>query len=302
MKQFSLQQYAAFSTAFIIMHKRSDSQIIYTDIDPDITLYFHETAYLDIDNNGVFDFAFLNGYSQFYTETSLGSPGAYITRNVQWVGPYSNDDNKIAGSYESFTAPYGGSYNRYYPYALSVNDHIDDYLDFQDWGFQRMAFKSYLSGDFQHYGGNWYLKGIDVYNDYLGIKFLDSDGENHFGWIRCSVTDSAEVLIIKDYAYEMQIDVGIKAGDTSTYVDVSMEEMSKLNCTIYSFGNTVYVTMPEIFTKAELRIYDLLRKEIYFTEIKQNQISIPLKVMSDIYFVQIVAEEGKSVKKIYLQN
>ncbi|MBK9454600.1 MAG: LysM peptidoglycan-binding domain-containing protein [Bacteroidetes bacterium] len=41
-----------------------------------------------------------------------------------------------------------------------------------------------------------------------------------YGWIRCSVIDSGRTLIIHDYAYELQPNYPIIAGDTVSYVDI----------------------------------------------------------------------------------
>ena len=53
-----LNNYAAFATAFLFTHN-INAEIVYTDIEPDVTLdnddYFYE---IDIDNEGVNDFQF----------------------------------------------------------------------------------------------------------------------------------------------------------------------------------------------------------------------------------------------------
>lgn len=250
-----------------------------------------------MDNNGIHDFAFLRAYSQFTVETYSGSPGASYTRTVIWAGWNDTTENEIAGSYN--IGPFG-SWTRYYPYALEVGDLIKkggfDGLSFQNWGFQRMAFKSDRLGEFFNSGGHWYP---EVTDHYLVVKFIDADENFHYGWIRCSVIDSGEVLIIKDYAYEAEPDEKIYAGDTANYVGV--DELNTLVANVYSFNNTVFIYLGnEIYYKVDIHIYDLLGKEIYFNSTNKKYNAIELNEAKGIYIIQLISGEKEISKKLFL--
>ena len=72
---FKLSAYATFAASFLSIHK-TEAQVIYTDIDPDI-IYDEklEGGGLDIDANGTIDFVFLNSSFTFYDYIFLSFSG-----------------------------------------------------------------------------------------------------------------------------------------------------------------------------------------------------------------------------------
>ena len=284
-----LNEYALLAASFLCLKYDLQGQVIYTDIEPDILLdEYEEVGFVDMDNNGDLDFGFENGFSSFTVSTSLDVD--YIKRNVQWVGWYGTSANEIAGY--SNIGPFG-SFTRYYPYAFNSGEIIKEGIggaNFQNWGLQRMAFKSYRNDIFWRYGGSWYP---EVSDKYLGVKFLHEDGEIHFGWIRCSVIDSCEGMIIKDYAYETipekKIIAGDKVGDTT---NVSIENQNNLIANIFSDNLTVYINLSEIFPNLIVSIYDITGKLIIIERIEGDNKHIKMKTPG-IYIVNLVSEEKK---------
>ncbi len=189
-----LAQYASLSIAFIAINE-ADAQVAYSDIDPDIILDSDfDDAGIDMDSNGVYDFAFTN---QSFTVEDF-TLGTLLFQKIL-AGPYVIE-NAIAGTSNYIFTAYGTVY-RFYPYALEDSIPVNNYLSFQNWGFQRMAFKTYFEdGTLWDKGGNWYPEVLD---HYLGMRFIDTAGCNHYGWIRCDVKDEGRTLVIKDYAYEV---------------------------------------------------------------------------------------------------
>jgi hypothetical protein len=134
-----------------------------------------------------------------------------------------------------------------------------------------MALKTYFieTGGFID-GGNWFPEVLD---HYLGVRFIDTAGLNHYGWIRCDVKDEGRTLIIKDYAYELQPDSSIVAGqydsiytpdtiDDSTIVDVFNLQINDIF--IYSFDSKIYIHfLNEITEPAQVTVYDITGKEVY---------------------------------------
>ncbi len=52
----------------------------------------------------------------------------------------------------------------------------------------------------------------NVTDAYIGLSF-PTGGNTHYGWIRVDVNNAAKTFLVKDWAYESQPGVGIKAGD-----------------------------------------------------------------------------------------
>jgi hypothetical protein len=63
------------------------------------------------------------------------------------------------------------------------------------------------------------VKGLwsNVSNRYLGVRFKDSEGATHYGWVRLTVSDTRRPITatITGYAYETTADQPIKAGQLS---------------------------------------------------------------------------------------
>src|SRR5437868_7444536 len=117
---------------FMFCSEFSNAEAIYTDLEPDIEIQFEgQTAFVDIDNDGLLDFGFLKT-SNTYT-TSINSLVRYLREF--WVGPYI-ETNEIAGAMFTHGAGYGTDY---YPYALPFGNIINNDLPFQNWGFQDLG-------------------------------------------------------------------------------------------------------------------------------------------------------------------
>ena len=292
-RTFSLKEYSGLATAFLFINANTNAQVIYTDIDPDIELNLDgQSAGVDMDNNGTIDFAFLK--VSFSFTTFWGSSD--ITVYVQGIlaGPYGISLNAIAGTYTQQSEAGGVYYN---PYALNPGNVISGELSFQNNGFQTLAFEARRSnGGLFGAGGNWHP---DVENRFLGVKFIDNDDCYHFGWIRCTVADTSNIIIIKDYAYEVTCEHPIVAGDTTSYVGIT-DGKNNLNLNVYSFGSTVYIKINEKLTNESMHVYNLEGREIYSGELQNQFTEIKLAAPKGIYFVEIISDEGKLTKKLYL--
>lgn len=195
--------------------------------------------------------------------------------------------NEIAAEAVYFSAYYGGGFSRYYPFALATNNLISENLEFEDWLYQRMAFKSYRNNNFDSIfasGGYWFP---NVSEQFLGVRFQDNEEQIHYGWIRCSVIDSAEGLIIHDYAYETEINHPIAAGSLESYVDIQNMTANNLNFNVYSFNKTIYIISDKISSDCTFVIYDINGKILNSGLVNAKQIQTTLKNFTGTCVVQI---------------
>jgi len=301
-KRFKLLEYASMA-ACVLSVKTLGAQAIYTDLDPDVVVEMDpEVLNIDMNGDGVLDFAFLN---EIYTiETSVFSePQSYIERI--WAGP-KNPNNAVAGSLNQFTLSYGGASTYYYPYALPQDMPINGALEFQNDGYQRMASRNFTYnfpslGWGLETGGNWYP---EISDHYLGVRFLDTLGCNHYGWIRCDVLDEGRVLVVKDYAYETKCDTGILAGDTigDTTVIVNIENNLLEKAKIWSASNNVNIQLSPETLPVVCEIFNLAGECIYRESINNTTTEINLSIKSkSIYIVSLTNVKGqKTERKIIL--
>lgn len=289
-----LSAYSLFTSVNLLMFTSVKGEVILTDIDPDTILdQGAEFCALDIDNNNTLDFAFLNTSATTY-DLTLG----YISLQSLLVGPYVIS-NALAGiSHYYFYS--GGS--RFLPFALASGEIIGPDLSWQMIGIQYLAWETYRGGYDDHCNHcDWANDTlIETTDHYLGIRFSDSDGNRHYGWVRCDVKDYGHILVIKDYAYETEINQPISAGSKTTYHNIYS---STLSGDMYSSGNVVYINIssrPELeFT---FNVYDMTGKLVY-TEILQNAIcNVPLAVSNGVYLMEIHCDKCYLNKTMFIKR
>ena len=297
-RSFTLKEYSGFATAFLFINANMNAQVIYTDIDPDIELQFDgETANINIDNYGGNEFRFLKTSIESYYFSSASTPAHYRSRSGIWLEGLGSIQNAIAGG--SSTNGAGGASN-YLPYDLLNGEIIDSSLSFHFDGWQALVLARIRIGIDDNWGsffGNWFF---DPQNKYVGVTFIGEDECLHYGWIRCSMLDTANKLIIHDYAYESKCNTGIVAGDTIGDTTVGIGDINNLDAVVYSFGKSVFVKLNGALNNAELHVYNLEGKEIYRNELQDQFSEIKVNASKGIYLVEIITDEGRFTKKVYL--
>lgn len=298
----TLLHYASMA-ACVLSAKTLAAQAVYTDLDPDVVVEMDpEILNIDMNSDGVLDFAFMNEIYTIFTFDS--EPQSY--RERIWAGP-KNPDNAVAGSLNQFTLSYGGLSTYYYPFALAYNSPINESLEFQNAGYQRIASRTYFWSIFletwdQREGGNWYP---EITDHYLGVRFLDTAGCNHYGWIRCDVSEEGRVLVVKDYAYETKCDTPILAGDTigDTTVIVDIETPIIDHFLIWSSGFTIHILTDKMDHPAYCAVVNSTGQLVHKGIIDQLHSEINLNHPSTgIYFVKLVDRNGiVIVRKIALK-
>ena len=171
-----LGQYGSLALAITGLTE-ANSQVVYTDVNPDYSGSLGSSYAIDFDNDGTDDITFVN-YASYFSFYAL------------YANPTGT--NEILGSISGgFT----------YPFALNSGDTISS-------GAGSFFDNSYINSmNWWGSDGNW----IGVTDKYLGVKF-DISGQTHFGWIRLDVSANS-TFIVKDYAYESTPNTLILAGD-----------------------------------------------------------------------------------------
>ena len=294
-QKFNIKEYSLFASSILLLHPTLDAEVIYTDIDPDVVLqYDDEVAGIDMDNNGSIDFAFLKNVDSWIYVSSLSIYSATFTLNQIWVGPYYYQ-NEVACAFQTWS----GS-TILWPYDLPAGQLIGNSVSFQNYGYLLMAAKLWvMSGSLSELydeGGAWWPVKED---EYIGVHFTDEDDNYHYGWIRCSVLDSAEVLVIKDYAYETEPDHSIRAGDTISYVGINNMNTA-INASIYSFNKSIYIHTDNIHD-IQLIICDLTGKQLISKDLQAESEIINMdNYPIGIYLVTLLKDNKRLDKKVMI--
>lgn len=295
--KFTLQQYSCLAGVLLLIHTNAEAEAIYSDLEPDIEIQFDgETFNINIDSYGGNDFRFLKTSMESYYFSSASTPAHYRSRRGLWVGAIGTSQNELVGVY----ATNGGDPTTYFAYKLNSGYLIYDALSFQNANSQVMAvarIRIEIDEDWYVFTGGW---AFDPQNKYIGVRFIGQDECLHYGWIRCSMLDTANKLIIHDYAYESKCNTGIVAGDTIGDTTVGIGDINNLDAVVYSFGKSVFVKLNGALNNAELHVYNLEGKEIYRNELQDQFSEIKVNASKGIYLVEIITDEGRFTKKVYL--
>ena len=181
-----LTSYSGLATAAILASKSSEAQILYTDVNPDDTVYVVGNYSLDLNNDGTSDFEFnlthLQGTNPGNVLRVVGNSSNSITRDlINFPGMF---DGYAYADIVLYGNPIGGT-NAFFSQEILVSH--------------------YTSGnDF----GNW----LNVQDQYMGLKII-ANSNTYYGWARLSVPGAANYMVVNDYAIDTVADEVIKAGD-----------------------------------------------------------------------------------------
>ncbi len=262
-----LTRYGALSVAICGINE-ANSQIIYTDVNPDeggVSV----TSFIDFDHNGLWD-------AKITQSANAGSQGALI--NVLRPG-------NAAIAY--YAVPFG----RYsYPLALDFDTLIS--AGNPNW-------ESYNLYQFMNWGNCNYTNSqwCGVTNKYLGIRF--KIGSNvHYGWARLDVTNASNWLL-KDYAYNTTPGAPINAGQGGS-LNINNNELNKIKIVALSKCIGLY-NLPET---ARYNVYNMTGQEVLkgTTDNRDYVIETPT-LSSGVYIVELGDAKTNAVvrKKIVLQ-
>jgi hypothetical protein len=263
-----LKSYSALAGTMIAAGT-ADSQIIYTDISPDVMVNTDGGSYeLDLNNDGTFDFTF----------NQIIFPGGSSSSAYNKVGVTPLNSNMVAAS----TA---GNY--VYPLAMNAGDSIKSSLSWNVGTSQSMG--SYWGANYTY--GNW--PGVN--NKYIGLK-LDVAGTIYYGWARLDVVPLSTSFTIKDYAFMSIADQPIAAGSLT----VGIKENQLAGISIFNENRKINILTKGI-TTGTIRVMNNLGQEIISAAQTGNHTIIDLSdANSGIYFVSIVSENKKFTKKIII--
>jgi hypothetical protein len=268
MKKFTL---LLCLTAIIlaISNKTLKAQVIYTDVNPDTTIFIPTTLTsnfynFDLDKNHTMDFIFL-------TEKWIADVGGH-----DFVGRGSgllviSTSNKVAGGCWA----YGNN-------LLYTGDTINNTLIWMD-----SRYLHYAQGLFPW--SCW----VEMNDTYFGLELV-VDFNTYYGWVRCDATDSS--VTIKDYAYNSIPNGYILAGLTIGGIN-DFNDFSTFYVSPNPFRHSTQITLPQTCHHIALEVYDIqgkLIEENHYSDCSQIQLN--RNGLNDgMYFLKMTLDEKQVV-------
>jgi hypothetical protein len=263
-------RYAA-AAAGVVGATSASGQVVYTDVDPDLTSSGTNAVPLDMDNDASIDYV-IQGL-----DTVVGS-----TYSISSIAPYGTAGNEIGGSVPS-------GYN--YALALSAGDMIDASVNWIA-ASNTMSYK--VDGAFP-YNENWNA----VTDKYLALRF-NSGGNQYYGWARMDVDGSA--MTLKDYAYESTSGNGITAGDMGSGASLEDLNVDDLVHFINQPNNAVQVRINGNLSNGQITITAASGQLISNTMVNSDVETIDMNgLASGLYLINVSFSEGSVNKKLFVK-
>jgi PEP-CTERM motif-containing protein len=240
-RQDTIERLVAYSAAAglgaFAFGQEAGALIVHTDI-PDLVINRGDDALnIDFDNDGYVDVSLIHG-----------AGGGFGYGNVMWRGsleyaglPGSDPLYPNRGTGYSITNTLSG--NAYYVRSFDSGDIIGSGNPFAVDITPNGSGHFYgLVSNYGSYGGDafWDPSAGFPRNEYAGVRFVDSNGDNRFGWARFQITihdvvnanglpfpdgiiderdyqsDAGRFVTVFEYAYETTPDLDILAGDVGS--------------------------------------------------------------------------------------
>ena len=213
--QKKIKSYSALAGAFVALTPVAHAGVVYTEIDPDTTLFSGEVLQIDMDGDQIVDFSLAPTIITYAYGT--GS----VVFNINYALAFVRPGNAIAGSTSTFTTSGGSTLTFQIPYALNPGISVGSSMSFNS-NTEPHTLGAFISG-YYTLVGNF----NNVTDKFLGVRFL-INGNTHYGWIRLDVQMSgagAPNISVKGYAYE---DVPNTPIATSLAVTLPSEPVSNI--------------------------------------------------------------------------
>jgi hypothetical protein len=268
-----------------------NSQIIYTDVNPDVIIDTASGQYdLDFNSDAVVDISMdvmavinqtgaLNGISFTFNGTAAVVNPAMGNGVQQILGSGSSSTMVVTalnnGDLISSGAVFGGS-------ASGSLLGIVGIADIPLFGMTYPVSQGTFLG---------------VSDKFLGVKFIIG-ANTHYGWARLNVTAGADKILIKDYAYNQNTDLPILAGMMVGLDDVAVDQKVTIKTTL---NNATINVTPDLIG-GRIALLNMAGQEVKIGSINDVNTEIQLEgIDTGIYIISAQFEKGNVTKKVYVK-
>ena len=290
-KKQLLKKLYAFIVTAMLFSASANAQIVYTDINPDVTKTCTASGNnytcnsfdsIDINNDGVFDLKLELYLHRLYILMSLYESG-YV-KATPLHGRAIRTDNSG------------------YPLYMNLNDVISTSGSASMASGQILISKSLQAGQTTT-SGNW----TTTTDGFLGLKIV-SGSQVNYCWVRMNVAVAGNFtsasFTIKDFAYNSISYQAILAGQTTVTGIIENSFASSINLFPNPANNHLTIALGSNNQKVKVTIADITGKIIYSTTASETQkVEVNTKDFAEgIYVVQIQTADFFETKKLVVEK
>ncbi|MFN3917744.1 MAG: T9SS type A sorting domain-containing protein [Flavobacteriales bacterium] len=269
-------RYAALTGGAIAAVGAADAQIIYTDINPDLTVSGHQQGFqLDLNNDAAVDFTiFILDSSASGTYMSIPYTAYYGV-----VGAFEDaSGNEISLDASGNAAALNSGFNI---------DGLNSWGSAGSTGYIPLAYNIdilFMGQTINTNGGEW----LGQNDKYLGLRFFA--GPNiHYGWARLSVNNDANEFTIKDYAYNSTPNQPLQAGQTV----VSVDENILTDVKVWEYNRQLFLDTYGNYNNGIINVTNMMGQVVKSFNFNNAYNVVDLGDLATGAYVVTVTSEGK---------
>ena len=279
--QNKLKAYSSLAGAAALLTPfAASAEIVYTDIDPDVTLGVGENYEVDFNGDAITDM--IVGVTSGAGTTASG---ATFYQNIAFAD--GNGNGSFAGTNQTF-----GPNLFYFPNTYAAGSSIGAGASWQpNMAFGSLNYLTSVGGAPAYFGGNFQNEN----DKYLAVQF-NASGNTHYGWIRLDVGEagSSNSVTVKDFAFEAVPGEGIEAGATTGGVTVGIEDFDFANqFTVYGFGNTINIQSDNAVNNVTVEVFNISGQSVMSTNMNGGAAQLQVADADGLYIVRL--SEGAAV-------
>ena len=281
-----LARFSAVAGA-VLTSSAVNSQIVYTNVDPDIIIDTASGQYnLDFNADAMIDVT-LNVMNVMEFTSISTSTSAVYAGSLAVVTP---------GIGAGVVSAILGSSSSSYVTAMNNGDLIGTAAVFGGSSMAALAIDITITSSSSSYQiSNGAFLGVT--DKFLGVKFLIGTN-THYGWARLDVSANADTIRLKDYAYNVAADSPILAGQTLGLDAISVENKVTIKTTL---DNATINVTPDLIG-GRVVMFNIAGQEIKVVQITDLNTEILYEgVETGIYTITAQFDGGMVNKKVYIK-
>ena len=281
-----LARFSAVAGA-VLASSAVNSQIVYTNVDPDIIIDTASGQYnLDFNADAMIDVT-LNVMNVMEFTSISTSTSAVYAGSLAVVTP---------GIGAGVVSAILGSSSSSYVTAMNNGDLIGTAVVFGGSSMAALAIDITITSSSSSYQiSNGAFLGVT--DKFLGVKFLIGTN-THYGWARLDVSANADTIRLKDYAYNVAADSPILAGQTLGLDAISVENKVTIKTTL---DNATINVTPDLIG-GRVVMFNIAGQEIKVVQIIDVNTEILYEgVETGIYTITAQFDGGMVNKKVYIK-
>lgn len=285
LNESKLARFSAVAGA-IIASGGVNSQIIYTDVNPDVVIDTISGPYnLDFNSDATPDLVL--------AVMAFAGAGSTSGFTFTYVGTAAGAQAGVGGG---IVGTVTGTASTFSPAVMSSGNLINAAAQFGSNGalaLEGVATIPALAMTYPFQQGNW----IGISDKYLGCKFMIG-ANTHYGWVRLDVSAGSDTIRVKDYAFNQNFDLPLNAGQIAGLENIAVNQKATIKTTL----NEAIINVTPDLIGGRIIMVNMAGQEVKAVTITDINTTIHFEGFeTGIYTIAAQFDGGSINKRVYVK-